>query len=114
MPTVVDGGDSTANELGVKFRADNDGYITGLRFYKAGNNTGTHIAHLWSSTGTLLGSATFASESAVGWQQVLFASPMPVLANTTYVASYFAPSGHYSGDASYFAATGVDNHHCML
>ena len=108
-PLLADGGDPTANELGVKFRADSDGYITGLRFYKAFNNTGTHVAHLWTSTGTLLGTATFTVESAVGWQQVLFAAPLPVLANTTYVASYFAPSGHHSENANYFVNSGVDN-----
>jgi len=108
-PLLVDSGDSTANELGIKFRADADGYITGLRFYKSVNNTGTHAGHLWTSTGTLLGTATFVGESSVGWQQVMFASPVPVVANTTYVASYFAPSGHYSGDANYFVSSGVDN-----
>ena len=108
-PTTADSGDATATELGVKFRADSDGYITGLQFYKATTNTGTHVGHLWTSTGTLLGSATFTNEGVTGWQQVLFAAPIPVTANTTYVASYFAPAGHYAGDASFFATTGVDN-----
>ena len=97
VPTVGDSGDATATELGVKFRADNDGYITGVRFYKASTNTGTHVGHLWTSTGTQLGSATFTGESVAGWQMVLFATPIPVVANTTYVASYFAPAGHYAG-----------------
>ena len=35
-------------------------------------------------------------ESATGWQQVDFATPVAVTANTTYVASYFAPNGHYA------------------
>ncbi len=26
--------------------------------------------------------------------------------NVTYVASYFAPNGHYSADTNYFAANG--------
>ena len=30
-------------------------------------------------------------------------------ANTTYIASYFAPSGHYSADTNYFATAGVDS-----
>ena len=109
IPTVADSGDATATELGVKFRADNDGYVTGLQFYKATYNTGTHVGNVWASDGTLLGSATFTSEGITGWQQVLFAKPIPVVANTTYVASYFAPAGHYSGDANSFATAGVDN-----
>ena len=108
-PTVADSGDPTSNELGVKIRADSDGYILGLRFYKAPDNTGTHVVHVWSSTGTQLGTATVTGESAAGWQQMMLASPIPVVANTTYVASYLAPSGHYSADVSFFAASGVDS-----
>ena len=49
-PSVVDGGPDSAVELGVKFRSDSAGTITGIRFYKAAGNTGTHVANLWSST----------------------------------------------------------------
>jgi hypothetical protein len=67
------------------------------------------VGDLWSSTGTHLASATFTGESATGWQQVNFASPVAVSANTIYVASYLAPVGHYAFDGSYFASSGVDN-----
>jgi hypothetical protein len=96
-------------ELGVKFRSDVSGTITGIRFYKASTNTGTHVGNLWTSTGTLLATATFSGESASGWQQVNFATPVPIAANTVYVASYHTNVGHYSQDLNYFAATGVDN-----
>ena len=36
-------------ELGVKFRTDVDGFVTGLRFYKGSANTGTHVGHLWTT-----------------------------------------------------------------
>ena len=32
-----------------------------------------------------------------------------VSAGTTYIASYYAPSGHYAGDGGYFATTGWTN-----
>jgi hypothetical protein len=38
-----------------------------------------------------------------------FATPVAIAANTTYVASYFAPNGHYSGNLDFFAGQGVDN-----
>ena len=57
-------------ELGVKFESAVPGYITGIRFYKGAGNTGTHVGHLWTSTGTLLATATFTNETAAGWQQV--------------------------------------------
>ena len=62
-------------EVGVKFESSTAGYVTGIRFYKGAGNNGTHIGNLWTSSGTLLASATFTNESASGWQQVSFASP---------------------------------------
>ena len=101
-PTTVDSGDTSAVNLGVKFTTDTFGTINSIRFYKAAANTGTHVGSLWSSTGQLLAQATFTGESGSGWQQVSFSNPVPVVPGNTYVASYFAPKGHYSDDASYF------------
>jgi hypothetical protein len=109
VPGVVDRGADGSVELGVKFRAEVNGGIIGIRFYKASANTGTHVGNLWTSTGTLLASATFTSETASGWQQVIFATPVSITANTVYVASYHTDVGHYSGDQNYFANAGVDN-----
>ncbi len=108
-PALVDSNDANPVELGVKFRADSAGSVTGLRFYKASTNTGTHVGHIWSSSGVLLGSATFTGETGSGWQQVNFSTPIPVSAGTTYIASYFAPVGHYSANTTYFATKGVDS-----
>ena len=115
VPGLVDGGADSPVELGVKFRSDVAGNITGIRFYKASTNTGSHMGNLWScsntacSAGTLLATATFTGESGSGWQQVSFPSPVAITANTVYVASYHADNGHYSADLNYFASTGVDN-----
>ena len=91
-------------ELGMRFTSDVAGVITGIRFYKGTTNTGTHIAHLWSNTGTLLATATFGTETASGWQQVSFATPVAITANTVYVASYNTSSGNYSYDQNYFTS----------
>jgi hypothetical protein len=58
-PTTPDSSDASAIEVGVKFRADADGSILGVRFYKAAKNTGSHIGHVWSSSGASLGTVTF-------------------------------------------------------
>jgi len=100
--------DTSAVELGVKFRSDEAGQVTGIRFYKGTGNTGAHTGSLWTNTGTRLGTVTFTGETASGWQQALFATPVAIAANTTYVASYYAPNGRYSGDVGYFDQ-GVDN-----
>jgi len=94
-------------ELGLRFRADSSGTITGVRFYKADTNTGTHIGSLWTNTGTLLATATFIDETASGWQQVNFSSPINVTANTTYVVSYHTDTRNY--DSGTFASAGIDN-----
>jgi glucose/arabinose dehydrogenase/endonuclease YncB( thermonuclease family) len=105
VPTNPSNADSSAVEVGVKFRSDVNGYITGLRFYKGTSNTGTHVGHIWTSTGTLLAAATFADESATGWQQVDLANPVAVTAGTTYVASYHADNGGYAADQSFFGSS---------
>jgi hypothetical protein len=103
-PLLADAGDVNAVELGVKFRSDRSGYITGLRFYKAALNTGTHVGNLWTEAGVQLASVTFLNETGSGWQQMLFGRPVAVTAGTTYVASYHAPAGHYPADVAYFAS----------
>jgi hypothetical protein len=90
--------------LGVKFTTDRAGTITGLKFYKGATNTGTHVGSLWSSTGTLLATATFAAESASGWQTVMFATPVAVQANTVLVASYHTTTGNYSATGAGLAS----------
>ncbi len=109
VPGTVDSGDIHAVEVGVRFTSDNGGNITGIRFYKSTANTGTHTGELWSSTGTLLTTATFTGETASGWQQVNFSNPVAIAANTVYVASYHTTVGHYSSDSGYFSANGVDS-----
>jgi hypothetical protein len=85
-------------EIGVKFRSSEDGFITSLRFYKHSNNTGTHVAHLWSATGTLLATTTYRNETASGWQQVELPNPVAVTKDTTYVASYHSSAGFFGFD----------------
>ena len=109
LPVIADSGPDSAVELGVKFRSDSNGSVTGIRFYKASANSGTHVGNLWSASGTRLATATFAGESGSGWQQVMFATPVPITANTVYVASYHTNTGHYSCDQNYFNGEGADN-----
>jgi hypothetical protein len=94
--------DSRATEVGVKFRADKNGVITGIRFYKGAGNTGVHTVSLWTKGGILLARGVATAESATGWQQVSFAAPVTIKAGSTYIASYHAPQGHYAENLRYF------------
>jgi Domain of unknown function (DUF4082)/Secretion system C-terminal sorting domain/Bacterial Ig domain len=101
--------DNSAVELGMKFRSSAAGYVTGVRFYKRANNTGTHTGRLWSSTGALLADVTFTNETASGWQQAKFSNPVNIQANTTYIVSYHAPNGQYAFTENGFQLAGITN-----
>jgi hypothetical protein len=88
--------DTSAVNLGLQFRASASGRVIGVRFYKYADNTGSHTGSLWSSTGTLLATGTFTNETASGWQELDFSSPVTITANTTYVVSYHTDVGHYA------------------
>ena len=103
-PAIVNTNDASAVELGVRFQTSVAGTVSGIRFYKSSQDTGTHTGELWTSTGTLLATATFTNETASGWQSVTFSSPVTLTADTTYVASYHTNVGHYSVSPNYFTS----------
>ena len=103
VPGTTDSGDGGSVELGVSFTAAVDGQVTGVRFYKSSLNIGTHVGNLWSASGQLLATGMFTGESASGWQTLTFPAPVAISAGTTYVASYYAPNGHYAASGQFFA-----------
>jgi hypothetical protein len=96
-------------ELGVKFRVDVPGTVTAIRFYKGAADVGPHTGSLWSSTGTLLATGTFGSESTAGWQTLTLTTPVAIVAGTTYVASFHTASGNYAVTPNAFVSAGVDS-----
>lgn len=85
--------------VGTKFSASVAGTVTGVRYYKSAQNTGTKVGTLWDGNGRALASVTFPGQASVGWQTATFASPVAVTAGGTYTASYRAPVGRYAGDS---------------
>jgi hypothetical protein len=108
-PLLPSGSDASAIEVGTKFRPAVDGYVTAIRFYKGAPNTGTHVGNLWKADGTLLGTTTYANESATGWQEAALPQPVAVAANATYIVSYHTTTGRYAVDNFYFQTSGVTN-----
>jgi len=104
LPTVMDSGETTPVTLGVRFASSQAGQITGIRFYKAPGNTGTHVGALYNASGTLLASGTFTGESSSGWQTLTFSSPVPIAKDTEYIAAYRSPTGSYSLTPGAFVA----------
>ena len=76
------------------------GVVTGVRFYKSPGNTGAHVGSLWNQNGVELASGTFTNESASGWQQLNFATPVAIAKNTPYTVSYRSTTGSLLGHAS--------------
>lgn len=107
-PGGTPSGDTSAVELGLRFEAAQDGYVSGVRFHKTAANTGTHRGTLWSAAGTPLASVEFTDESATGWQEASFTSPVPVVAGESYVVSYTAPNGGYTSTSWAFQSRGRD------
>ena len=101
IPRLTQVTSTTSVTVGLTFYSDVAGSVTGVRFYKGSRNTGTHVGALWTGTGTKLASVNFSGETASGWQQANFSSPVNITANTTYVISYTAPYGAHAHDQYY-------------
>ncbi|NKL64137.1 DUF4082 domain-containing protein [Rhizobium leguminosarum] len=102
-PTLTNLNDGQQLELGVKFTSNVAGDVTGIRFYRSANDNGQNVVDLWTATGTKLGTATFTTTTASGWQTVNFTNPVTIAANTTYVASYHT-TGAYVATSNFFTA----------
>ncbi len=102
-PAIITDNDPNSVELGMRFTASTAGTITGIKYYKGSGDVGTHTGTLWSSTGTLIATATFTNETASGWQTVNLSQEVAIAANTTYVVSYHS-KGFYSASSNFFNA----------
>lgn len=108
--------DAQSVNVGVKFKSDRAGVITGIKYFSpAGNNAaGTDIGQLWAcavadcvpaSGGTQLASVSFPSDTTAGWKQAMFSTPVTITPNTYYVASYWSEQGMYYAKTRYFTAS---------
>ena len=97
--------------LGVKFQSSVSGFVKGVRFLSADDVSpapGAYTGQLWTSGGVLLASGTFTGVTTDNWQELVFAEPILITANTTYVASYHTTYNTYVSTAAGLAA-GVNN-----
>jgi Domain of unknown function (DUF4082) len=110
VPSNAVEADYSAVTLGVKFWSSQAGAISAVRFYRGAASPSGYVARLYSAGGKLLGSVALAKESGPipGWQTAVFAAPISIAANTTYVAAYYTPNGKYA-DGYYGFNNGVTN-----
>jgi hypothetical protein len=100
---VIHDGDTAAVELGLRFRTDRDGWITGFVFRSFASDPSLLTGHLWSGAGALLAEGS-PQPLPDGEFQVSFATPVPVQTGLTYVVSYYTPTGDYASTEDYFTA----------
>ena len=101
VPSLIQN-DRQSLEIGMKFQASRNGFISGIKFYKSTTGTSNFSGHLWSRTGTLLASVDFTPTTAVGWQEVALPTPVSITAGITYVISVWSASGDYTFTRPYF------------
>ena len=81
--------DTNAVELGVKFRSDVAGFITGIRFYKTlRQHRDPHRAAVVDRRARTSAPSRSPASPPRGWQEATFDAPVAIDADTTYVASY--------------------------
>jgi hypothetical protein len=101
VPSTPVESDTAAVTLGVKFWSSQPGTIAGVRFYRGYKASSSgYTVKLFSAGGTLLASARTAKDTCAVpcWEEVNFASPISIAANTTYVAAYYTGNGRYADD----------------
>lgn len=106
-PVVPPTNDDASVTLGVKFRSSVPGFVKGVRFFSCDDiaqEPGSYTGQLWSSTGTLLASGVFNVTTENSWQELVFANPVLINANTTYIASYHTNGTKYVGTPGGFTA----------
>jgi len=93
-------------ELGVTFSITAPGRITGLRFYQARSEKGSHTLRLWDSYGAVRCSADIPEKSGGGWRKAVLPEPVSVQAGDSFCVSYTA-SSHYVATPGVFASAVV-------
>jgi hypothetical protein len=92
--------DTNAVTLGVKFKSTQAGTVSAIRFYRAVKNTSGYTVKLFNGSGSVLAQARSTSDTCTipCWEQISFASPISISANTSYVAAYYTANGRYPDD----------------
>lgn len=101
--------------LGVKFQSSVAGSITGIRAYiSPGDMGGVWAARLHTAGGTLLAENAAVTVTTGAWNTIQLLDPVPIAANTTYVASVSVRDQTgavwYPADAGGLASPVVNGH----
>lgn len=113
LPALLNLNDGQTIETGTRFYSDVAGKIVGISFYKNSASTLAHTVTLWDdATQAILAQKTtvFANEVTAGWYNVIFDTPVDIIANKVYVVSVNAQDNIYAATNGVFVSqvnTGV-------
>ena len=78
-------------EVGLQFQSDIPGWMAGVCFWQAPEETGTHAVSVWDANGTRLATMKSTLADTPGQENCVdFPTPVPIAANTPYTVSYTA------------------------
>jgi hypothetical protein len=80
--------DSSTGELGLRFRATADSWVTTVRYYATAPTDAERVGSLWGADGQRLGTVRFPAVTVPGWVEARLAPPIALTAGTQYVVSY--------------------------
>jgi hypothetical protein len=99
QPTVS--GATGSFELGVRLTLATSGHVLAIRYWKLAGESGPHVGHVWSSTGTALAMVTFANETDAGWQEQALPAPLAVTsAAALFVSVNSSAAAHFPVSAA--------------
>jgi hypothetical protein len=95
-------GAQSSSEMGVLFTTDIPGTVTGVKMYRATQQTGQNVGSVWDvATGTKLGTGNFPATGS-GWQTAPISPAITLQANKLYMVSYKANGGFFFVDQNYY------------
>lgn len=106
-PEVRNGSDGQPYELGLRFKSNINGFITGIRFWKAANETGIHKGRIWFNN-TALNLIEFTNETPEGWQQQNLSTNLLIEAEIIYTVSVNINT-HYVGSFGEALTSSISN-----
>jgi hypothetical protein len=83
--------------VAMKFTSSQAGFLKGMRFYRNGVAGGTYklMIRQYAAPSALLASVTATGVGLSEWQEMNFATPIPIVAGTVYVAMLHSTNGRY-------------------
>ncbi|QNK57953.1 DUF4082 domain-containing protein [Paenibacillus sp. PAMC21692] len=108
-------------ELGIKFRTDEDGFITAVRLFTSTEEGGDHMVRLWNAETNELMAGPFVwdvERGVSGWREFQLPVPVPVESGVEYTASVSSSADYYysitrgafaNGEISYGGVTAIRN-----